>query len=317
MRWLLGLCALAACSDYNTHTHAFVVPETCGQGPYDVRLHTDGKTGGDGIEVIACTPRRIAGYVSYEIGSLKGDDKFGDVADNRRCVAGATTKIVATAPASGGGGATGSGGATASSGSALVERPWQRKSGHWGDQTAAELCEPGLYPQTILSSHVLEHRPGDFDNGGEVHVRIWSDAPNDLSGVVFMVVHSTSKKSKQEIAKRQDKQSKETDREFREHPERFHAYQPPAPASDHGAPPAPLAEQQPPQPPNAIWVTGYWTWTGSAWGWVAGFWRDARVATPAPRIELPGAPPVPTAVWIAGVWQLRGGTWIWIGGRWR
>jgi hypothetical protein len=316
-RALLPLCALAACSDYNSHIHAFVAPAACGQGPYDVRLHTDGTTGADGLEVIACTPRRIAGYASYEIGESKGDAKFGDVADNRRCIAGGTSKIVTTTSGSSStSSTTGSGGTTASSGTALVERAVPPMKGN-GDRINDIVCPVGMHAQRITWGEIVQHRPGDFENGGDLHVRIWSDAPNDLSGVVFYVVHSTSKKSKQQTAKDMDKRQAETDREFREHPERFHDWHPPAPASDHGAPPAALAEARPAQPPNTTWVPGYWTWTGNAWGWVGGFWRDARVATPAPRVEVPGAPPTPTAVWIVGSWQLRGGSWVWLGGRWR
>ena len=42
-----------------------------------------------------------------------------------------------------------------------------------------------------------------------------------------------------------------------------------------------------------------------------------RVAPPAPRIEVYGAPPYAGAVWIAGYWQRRGGEWVWIPGQWQ
>jgi hypothetical protein len=336
MRWLLGVLALGGCSDVYKHPHAFVAPASCGQGPYDVRLHTDGKTGGDGVEIVACTPHRLAGHVELEIGAARlANQSFGDVAENARCVAaGATVVTTAPAGASRRDDVTASGGGTATAATTLVERPWARTNGRAGDYTTDELCAPGLVPQVILHSYFLEHAPGELDNGADIHVRIWSDAPNDLERVVFMIVHETSKKTKQQIAKeraKREERARKDAEEARQHPP------PPrtisdgeldralgdrrdtpasAPPTPHGPPPAPLAEQQPARPPGAAWVPGYWTWTGTAWGWIAGFWRDARVATPAPRIEVPGAPPAPHAVWIVGAWQLRGGAWVWVGGRW-
>lgn len=41
-----------------------------------------------------------------------------------------------------------------------------------------------------------------------------------------------------------------------------------------GPPPAPIVEQQPPPPaPNALWVSGYWHWTGVQYAWVPGRWE--------------------------------------------
>jgi hypothetical protein len=149
--------------------------------------------------------------------------------------------------------------------------------------------------------------------GDAFHLRIWSDAPNDLEGVFFLVQQLTSKKSKADV----DKEWAKLEREQANKPQ----HDVPSPKRrepEHGPPPAPLAEARPAQPTQAsTWIAGYWQWTGAQWGWVAGFWRDDRVAMPAQRIEIPGAMPGVGAIWIGGVWQLRGGAWIWIEGHWR
>jgi hypothetical protein len=171
-----------------------------------------------------------------------------------------------------------------------------------------------LQTQVIVHSTMFMHAPGDAEHGGEFYLWLWSDAPNDLDRVVFMVRREVSKKTKEEVDKEQAKRA----REDAQHPPKRDAVAwTPPPRADHAAPPAPLAEARPEQPPNTVWVPGYWTWTGTAWGWIAGSWRAARVAMPAPRVEVPGTPLAPNAVWIVGAWQRRAGTWVWIGGCWR
>ncbi len=303
--WLAGT-VMAACggSDVNLHTHAFVASTECGQGPYDVHLVADGTTGGDGVEVVACTPRRISGHVEFTVGSLAvANHTYGTVSDNGRCVGGEPTITTLSTSGTGGigGAAIGSSG-HAAAGPSLVERPFA------GSETpvADELCgRLGLTAQQILVTTILERTSENpfIRRGDDLHIRLWSDSPNDLSGVVFMVRQLTSKQTPAQVAKR-DRSGERT-------------VAPPN-RSEHAAPPAPLVEDRPPQPiATAIWTPGYWTRTGAAWGWVAGFWRDDRVAIPAPRVELPGEPPRRGAIWIGGTWILRAGSYVWITGRWR
>ena len=308
MRLILVPLALAAChNDYHYVTHAFIADAPCGQGPYDIHLRADGKMGSEGVEVIACTAHQLAGHVEVSLAGLPmGDVAFGDHPDNARCLAGGP--IVATAPATrsateatSSAGGPGARGATP----ALVEQPY---TGH-GGILADELCAPYHLPaqqlmiETVTTTDLLTP-------GSDIHVRIWSDVPDDLQGVVFLVRHAISTRTRAEERKEWADLSRAAP--SRDKPAR------PAPPPDHGAPPSPLAEARPARPePEAVWVPGYWTWTGAAWGWTAGFWRDDRVATPAPRVEIPGPPPAPTAMWVTGTWQLRAGAWVWIGGRWR
>jgi hypothetical protein len=47
-----------------------------------------------------------------------------------------------------------------------------------------------------------------------------------------------------------------------------------------GPPPAPLAETAPPAaPPGAVWVAGYWHWTGMQYTWIPGHWENAPPGT--------------------------------------
>lgn len=301
MRKLLLL--LAAChSDVVHTTHAFVAPRSCGQGPYDVHLTAEGKMGSEGVEVWACTPRRIAGHVEMRVGGLAmRDAAFGEGADNARCVGGGP--VVRTSAGGGAASAGGEGGApgTRAAQPVLVAQAFDDNGALIPDDACKPYGLEGLY--LMSDTMTMSLAPG-----ADIDVRIWSDAPNDLAGVVFLVRHAISTKTraeeKQEWAKLESEPAT---------PATDHETKP-----DHGAPPAPLAEERPGAPSaSARWVPGYWTWTGAAWGWVAGSWRDEAVAMPAPQIEVPGAAPTQAAVWIGGAWQLHAGAWIWVGGRWR
>ncbi len=311
MHRLLLLALAAGCgSDVNRHTHAFVAPSTCGQGPYDIHFVSDGKTGGDGVEVIACTPRRISGHVSFAVNHYElVNTTFGDAADNARCLGGTPTVITAAAGSGGDArGTTGPAGVATSSGPTLIERPYTGSETPFPD----ELCKDmGLVAQQVLGETMLmrDSENGFAPAGSDLHVRLWSDVPNDLDGVVFLVRQLTSKKTPQQVAKEEAKRDAK-------HDHRDEVVRRPERAPDHGPPPAPLVEEQPPRPAvAATWIAGYWSWTGTQWGWVAGFWQAQGM--PAPRVEVPGEAPHAGAIWIGGTWTLRAGAYVWITGRWR
>jgi hypothetical protein len=69
------------------------------------------------------------------------------------------------------------------------------------------------------------------------------------------------------------------------------------------APPPPLLVESPGTPPSrdAVWIPGFWAWTGQRFAWVAGTWS-------APR---------PGMRWIEGHWKPDRGAWRWEPGRWR
>ena len=67
-------------------------------------------------------------------------------------------------------------------------------------------------------------------------------------------------------------------------------------------PPAPYVEVVPAIPfPGAIWIGGYWGWSGGRHNWVPGRWDHPR----------PGYRWQPHA-WVqqGGRWQLHGGGWV-------
>ena len=69
------------------------------------------------------------------------------------------------------------------------------------------------------------------------------------------------------------------------------------------APPPPLIESRPEVPqPGAVWIPGYWHWSGRRHVWIGGVWS-------APRAGF---------VWIAPQWQRRSdGRWQWLPGHWQ
>jgi len=69
------------------------------------------------------------------------------------------------------------------------------------------------------------------------------------------------------------------------------------------APPPPRREYRPVAPgPRAVWVPGYWRWTGHGHVWVGGVWR---------------VPPRRYHEWVPGHWRHAPGGWVWIDGHWR
>ncbi len=307
---LAGLVGLVGCgNDLHRHTRAFVASTACGQGPYEITFPADGTTGGDGVEVIACTPRRISGHVVFSAGQFElANQSYGEGSDNQRCFGGPSAVVASSSGGSRTSSAGGSGVGDASSPApVLVERPFTSAETPFSD----ELCgKYGLTAQVVLMPTVLTRTSTEHDflpRGTELRVRLWSDAPNDLEGVVFMIRQLTSTQTPAQAAKEESKRDKSHDsgRSLSAHP------------ADHGPPPAPLAEERPPQPiAAATWIPGYWTFAAGQWGWRSGFWRDERNAPPPPRFEQPGAPPTEGAIWISGTWTLRATGYGWVSGRW-
>jgi hypothetical protein len=65
---------------------------------------------------------------------------------------------------------------------------------------------------------------------------------------------------------------------------------------------APVREDRPAAPgPQAVWVGGYWHWTGIQYAWIPGHWD---------------APP-PGATWSAPVYTARDGRYFYESGGWK
>jgi hypothetical protein len=68
-----------------------------------------------------------------------------------------------------------------------------------------------------------------------------------------------------------------------------------------GPPPEPVHESRPPQPnAQAVWVAGYWHWTGMQYTWIPGHWEQAP----------------PGAQWRAPKYSIREGTYFYEPGTW-
>ena len=69
-----------------------------------------------------------------------------------------------------------------------------------------------------------------------------------------------------------------------------------------GPPPAPVAERPPPAPnPQAVWIPGYWHWTGMQYAWIPGHWDAAP----------------PGRAWSGPVYSVRDGQYFYESGGWR
>ena len=68
-----------------------------------------------------------------------------------------------------------------------------------------------------------------------------------------------------------------------------------------GPPPQPMPEARP-QPPDAqaVWVAGYWHWSGMQYTWIPGHWENAP----------------PGASWRAPRYSIREGTYFYEPGSW-
>jgi hypothetical protein len=74
--------------------------------------------------------------------------------------------------------------------------------------------------------------------------------------------------------------------------------------ADEGAPPPQPALEVPPPPPDAsaVWIGGFWRWSGHDYRWIAGHWDAA---------------PAPGLTWEPHRWVEEEGRWRFIPGRWR
>jgi hypothetical protein len=68
-----------------------------------------------------------------------------------------------------------------------------------------------------------------------------------------------------------------------------------------GPPPEPMREPRPPPPDaQAVWVAGYWHWSGMQYTWIPGHWENAP----------------PGASWHAPRYSVRDGTYFYEPGSW-
>jgi hypothetical protein len=187
---------------------------------------------------------------------------------------------------------------------------------------------------------VLDHGWIHYEDGVAIDahfaIDLWSEAPNDLEGLVFVVerhavfadmtrerwqAHRDASDAYYEAYKAN------LDVEVRAGRTRLLDMKVKTPP-----PPPRRAEAQPPRPSrNARWIPGYWHHEDAKFHWIAGLWdvpeedvkRELTVQAPTPPPAAPAhdEPPAPaptrTAVWTPGSWQWNGRAYVWVAGAWR
>ncbi|MEM1413403.1 MAG: hypothetical protein AAGH15_00810, partial [Myxococcota bacterium] len=223
----LLLVALGCGPTLRTRTlelEAFRSPEVCGQGPYDLVLKAAGAPWGETLEVRVLSPHPLRGYSEILVdGAPRGDRAaFGSflvgrgsqgtngrswryvhaeqqAPDNARCLHGAGPEgPVVAAPSSG----EASPGAAAAPGPAPVPgapgnaglepapypSTWSLDLGaEWMERNALgyQTLQRAVWGQSMRSLPLTPPIRG----GAEIRIRIWSDEPNLLEGVIFVVLH--------------------------------------------------------------------------------------------------------------------------------
>jgi hypothetical protein len=330
---LLALAAAASgCGPYMIHEdHRRLVlasSRPCAQGPFEVRLQAAGARWGEAFILEAHSPRPLRGRYSLSAPGRTVDGAFGGPGplDNARCVA-APAELPAGPDAPGP--APGEPGprpraarvapppppAPAADVPVLVEAP---------DFSPPPGALPGGLFHISFPSGGLD-APPPLPAGADVVVRLWSDEPNDLSQVFFVLRHVVVRPSvsdeewvrhvrreedlrRTRLAREWAKEAVENHRRQR-HCEAHHedegcwgpgGYEgalarmrrPPAPPP----PPQPrVAAQAPPPPPVA----------------------KAPGPPPPPRAEVQPPHPSEHAAWVPGYHRWDGFAYRWISGFWR
>jgi hypothetical protein len=310
--------------------------DRCGQGPY--RLESDSLRAkyGERMVVYACGKHAISGnYAITTTRKGRGADRdeaaFGFDRDNEACKGRGVA--VTSGGTGGGGGAAAAGGTGGRGGGATAAAPTTIKP--------VALEKGATVPADCERSQLLDHSWTSTEDHAPIDARfeidLWSDEPNDLEGLVFVV----------------ERHAVVADMTL----ERWHAHRA---ANDAWykayranldvevragrttlmdmkvktpPPPPPRAEVQTPRPSrNARWIPGYWLYEETKFHWIAGLWdvpeedvkRELTVEAPTPppaepvRTEAPAEPqPTRTAVWTPGSWQWDGRAYIWVAGAWR
>ncbi|HEU0035213.1 MAG TPA: YXWGXW repeat-containing protein [Kofleriaceae bacterium] len=315
---------------------AYRPSERCGQGPYRFEADSLAAKYGERTYVYACGKHEIKGMYRVETRRPKtrtttDESGFGFDRQNAACKAKATAATGTGGSGGGGGAATGGtgasgGGATASAPASVQPVALERTSDVPTDCTRTQVLD---FYWTSTDDHVAVD--------GHFTIDVWSDEPNDLEGLVFVV---------ERHGVRPDMT-----------PEQWQAYRDADKAYDEAyaanldldvkaglvelieqkvtapPPPPPRAETQPPKPSvHARWIPGYWLYAETKFHWIAGLWdvpeediqRELTVEAPTPppaepaHVEAPVEPqPTKTAVWTPGVWQWDGRVYVWVPGAWR
>jgi hypothetical protein len=328
--------ALKPASPYEVRDRKVYRPtERCGQGPYRLESDSLSVKYAERLEIYACGKHSISG--NYRLTTTRksrpadsSEAAFGFRRENEACKA----REVATTSGTSSGGSAGParGGGTGKSGGATAAAPTTLKP--------MKLEQAASVPENCVRSFVLDHGWIAYEDNPAVEahfaIDLWSDEPNDLEGLVFVVERSAV------VAD----MTRERWRAYREASDAYYkAYRAHLDVEVQAGrtqlldmkvktppPPPPRVEVQTPRPSrNARWIAGYWLYEGAKFHWIAGLWdvpeedvkRELTVQAPKPppvepvRDEPVEVQPTKTAVWAPGSWQWNGRAYVWVAGAWR
>lgn len=326
---------------------AFAAPDRCGQGPYRIEMDALSSEFFENFKVYACGPRRVAGNVRLTTVRPRGEPsetewQFGSSADNDACVARAAERAEGAAGPGVGGASSASEGKAASSRSPAVSVAAEAVALERLDEVPEE-CEVEVRLVEIVSRHsgrgTHPHLGTTIWDGVRFIVKIWSQEPNDLEGVAFVVRQLGVP---EEVTLEQWLAYRDAKAAWDERNSAYWDAMVEAERARRGGssirrdttppPPPPKEEPVPPRPSdNATWVAGYWHYEGETFHWISGFWRvperDVREhrTVKAPKPPPPSEPaeesrpprPSERAVWVPGTWRWDGRAYVWVSGTWR
>jgi hypothetical protein len=308
--------------------------DACGQGPYRLETDTLHTAYGERLYVYACGKHAIQG--NYRITNThKGstpstkEASFGFSRENGACTAHEVTTTTAGSSGGTGVGPRASGGR--SNGPAIAAPATLKPVAL---ERATAIPADCVRTQVINTSTVTTG--GGLTSEWHIQIDLWSDVPNDLDGLVFVVERSNVRPD----------MTPEGWAAFIAAGDAYHAaYMANLEVNVKSgrtrildskvtapAPPPPRVETQPPRPSqNARWIPGYWLYEDASFHWLAGLWevpeadvqRALTVQAPTPppaepaRDEPTDPAPVRAAVWTPGSWQWDGRAYVWIAGAWR
>ncbi len=152
-----------------------------------------------------------------------------------------------------------------------------------------------------------------FDESGLL--KIWAEVPQELSNAkvtlrVFALVDEEADAVRVRSAKRKLERAQRAS--LRVEVKRTSRPRPAKPAPKRERPKAAKAD-------GAIWVSGYWGWSGhkGKWIWDKGHWGSPKTR-PALKAEGQGVGPIVGCRWNSGHWnwQTSDGSWTWTPGYW-
>jgi hypothetical protein len=294
---------------------AFRPTERCGQGPYRIEMPALSNHFAEEFRVYACGIHDIAGNYRYSVHEAGKAPRtvtesafgWGD-RDNGACKVNRGEQLAAGGDS---GGTSAAGTTTASSGttvaaSSVANDPAKLK---------AVTLEPVSSIPTSCTARIevinMTHTSyGEYPAvKGQLVIEIWSEVPNDLEGMVFVVEQHAAVA---DMTVERWKAYLDAESKWRE---RYHAYIDGEVSSGRATvvdtkvtappPPPPRDEAKPPQPSkNARWIPGYWLYVKTDFHWIAGMWevpqadieQELTVVAPTPP---PAAPPPTVAVDVA------------------